>query len=151
MLFPWHFQFLAVIVLIVSLALITERTVLSVVLMAASVFILSGHSGIEIDKKENYYREYNSFFLIKLGEKIKYAGIEKIYVNTSKMREQLYTAHTSHSSVFINMEFNGYMKFEDGTKVHVLSRRKKADLTKALKKISQFLNVRVEDNTVPVE
>jgi len=147
-LFPWHFQFIAIIVLIIALSIVVEKTALSIFLIIASVFVFSGFSGVEIDKEERVYREYISFFLIKDGKKLKYPGIEKIFVSTSKTKQQLYTAHTNHSSIFTNEKFNGYLKFNDGRKIHLLTKRKKENLIKSLKKISAFLEVHVEDNTM---
>jgi hypothetical protein len=145
-LFPWPFQFLAGILLIIGLAILLEKTILSIIMILGSGFVLSGYSGTEIDKTEKAYREYNAFLFIKIGKKIKYIGIEKIFINTSKVKQQLYTAHTSHSSVFTNTEFNGYVKFEDGTKIQLLSNPKKEKLVSELQKIAEFLNVQVEDN-----
>ena len=144
--FPWPFQFLAGILLIMGLAILLDKTILSVIMILGSGFVLSGYVGTEIDKGEKEYREYNAFFFIKNGKKIKYTGIEKIFINTSKMKQRLYTAHTNHSSIFTNTEFNGFVKFDDGTKIQLLSNRKKEKLVSELKKISEFLNVQVEDN-----
>lgn len=146
-LFPWTFQLIAVIVLIAGLSLIVERPVLSICLVFFSGFILSGSEGTEIDKGEKTYRDYKSFFFLKSGSQVKYSGIEKIFVNTSKSRQTVHTAHTNNSSIFENTEFNGFLKFDDGTKIQLLQKRKKADLLRALDEIAKFLNVPVEDNT----
>lgn len=146
-LFPRHFLFLAGIVLIIGLGLITERTSLSIFLMITSVFVLSAYSGTEIDKAENTYREYNSFFLIKSGKKVKYSGIEKIYITSSKVTQQVYS-RSSQSAFFTNTKFNGYLKLDQGKKIYLLNKRKKENLVRSLKKISAFLNVPIEDNTV---
>jgi hypothetical protein len=111
-------------------------------------FILSGSEGTEINRAEKSYLDYKSFFFIKSGNKKKYGDIEKIFVSTSKMKQQLYTAHTNHSSTFENLEFNGFLKFSNGEKVQLLRKRKKSDLIKELKRVGTFLNVPVEDNTV---
>lgn len=147
-LFPWPFQLLAGILLLIGLSIILEKPILSVLLILGSGFVLSGYAGTDVDKTKNLYREYNSFFLIKYGKKIKYTGIEKIFINRSKVKQQLYTAHTSHSSIFTNTEFNAYLKFENGTKIHLLTKRKKENLKRDLKKISAFLEIPVEDNTI---
>jgi hypothetical protein len=107
-LFPWTFQLIAVIVLIAGLALIVERPIVSIGLVLFSGFILSGYEGTEIDKAEKTYRDYKSFFFLKSGSKVTYSGIEKIFVNTSKSRQTVHTAHTSNSSIFENTEFNGF-------------------------------------------
>ncbi len=149
-LFPWPFLFLAVILLIVSVSLIAAKTVVAIVLAIGSMVVLSGYSGIEIDTSQKVYREYMSFLFIKSGKKISYDGIEKIFINTSKVRRQMFTAHTTKSSIYSNVEFNGYLKFDDGTKVHLLSKRQKEKLIKHLNKIAAVLQVQIEDNTASV-
>jgi hypothetical protein len=147
-LFPWPFRFIAVVVLLVGLSLILEKTFLGIGLMLIGGFILSGSEGTEINRAEKSYLDYKSFFFVKSGNKKKYGEIEKIFVSTSKMKQQLYTAHTNHSSTFENLEFNGFLKFSNGEKVQLLRKRKKSDLIKELKRVGMFLNVPVEDNTV---
>src|SRR6187402_2378531 len=97
-LFPWTFRFIAVLVLIAGLALIIDRPFLSIALLLIGGFFLSAAEGIVIDVTEKIYREYNSFFFLKNGNKVKYSGIEKIFIGTSKMKRQVLTAHTNHSS-----------------------------------------------------
>ena len=86
---------------------------------------------------------------MKSGDKKKYSGIEKIFVSTSKTkRQEFYTVHTNHSSIFENLEFNGFLKFNNGEKIQLLRKRKKSELIKELKRVATFLNVPIEDNTV---
>lgn len=145
-LFPWHFLFLAGIVLIIGMGLIVQKPILSILLVTGSVFVLSGYSGTEIDKAAKTYKEYNSFFFfIKNGKKIQYTAIEKLFITRSKVTQRMYS-RTNHAGVFSNIEFNGYIKFQDGTKIQLLNTRKKEKLVSALKKISNFLNVTIEDH-----
>jgi len=146
-LFPWPFQLIAVLVFIAAVSLVTEKPALSILFMIAGVFIISGYEGTEIDIAAKTYKEYKSFFLIKTGNSVSYSGIEKIFINTSKTRQQLYTAHTTKSSIYENIEFNGFLKFDDGEKIQLLTRRNKKELIKALEKISALLQVSLEDNT----
>jgi hypothetical protein len=147
-LFPWPFRLIAVIVLLVGLSLILEKTFLSIGMMLIGGFILSGSEGTEINRTEKSYLDYKSFFFMKSGDKKKYSDIEKIFVSTSKTKQQLHTVHTNHSSIFENVEFNGFLKFSNGEKVQLLRKRKRSDLLKELKKVATFLNVTIEDNTV---
>ena len=147
-LFPWPFRLIAVIVLLVGLSLILEKTFLSIGMMLIGGFILSGSEGTEINRAEKSYLDYKSFFFMKNGDKKKYSDIEKIFVSTSKTKQQLYTAHTTHSSTFENLEFNGFLKLNNGEKIQLLRKRKKPDLIKELNKVALFLNVPIEDNTV---
>lgn len=146
-LFPWTFRFIAVIILIAGLSLIVDRPFLSIALLLVSGFILSAAEGIVIDPTEKNYREYNSFFFLKSGNQVKYSGIEKIFIGTSRTKQQVHTAYTNNSSIFENVEFNGFLKFNDGIKIKLLTKRKKEDLITALDQIARFLDVPVEDNT----
>ena len=146
-LFPWPFLFIGGIVLVIGLALLVENRLASIVLIAVGGFILSGSEGTEIDKAAKSYKEYNAFFFIKSGANVPYSGIEKIFINTSKSKQQFYTAHTTHGSVYENVDFNGFLKFSNGTKIHLLRKRKKEDLMKALQDVASFLDVQIEDNT----
>jgi hypothetical protein len=146
-LFPWPFRFIALVVLLVGLSLILERTFLAIGLMLVGGFILSGAEGTEINRKEKTYVDYKSFFFLKSGEKKKYSGVEKIFVSTSKMQQLLYNVHASHPSTYEHLEFNGFLKFQGGEKIQLLRKRRKSDLMKGLEKVAGFLNVPIEDNT----
>jgi hypothetical protein len=145
-LFPWIFLLVALAVLVMALLTATDRPTLSICLMLASGIVLTGQEGTEIDRYAKRYREYKSFFFIKSGRWINYAEVEKIFVNTSKSSQRLYTAHTTKSSIFENVDYNGFLKFADGKKVHLLKKRKKAELLDALNPIAGFLDVPLEDN-----
>lgn len=146
-LFPWPFHLIAGIVLIVAVSLILERTIVAVAFMVFCGLVLTASEGTEIDLAGRTFQEYKSFFFIKTGTKEKYSGMEKIFINTSKTKQQLYTAHTTKSSIYENIEYNAFLKFDDGTKVHLLRKRKKADLMKRVKKIAAELDVPVDDQT----
>ncbi len=144
-LFPWHFLFLALVVFIIGVAIVAEKTILSICLMIASVFILTAYSGTEINTADKTYTEYNSFFLfIKSGKRMKYGGIEKLFINRSKVTQRMYS-RTNQSSIFSHNEYNGYVKFDDGIKIQLLNKRRKKDLVAAIRKISAFIHVEVED------
>ena len=146
-LFPWPFHFIAGIVLIIAASLIIERTIVALAFIILCGLVLTTSEGTEIDLKEKTFREYKSFFFIKTGTKEQYSGMEKIFINASKSRQQMYTAHTTKSSIYENIEYNAFLKFDDGTKVQLLQRRKKADLMKRVKKIASELDVLVDDQT----
>lgn len=147
LLFPWHFLFLAGVVLIISISLLADRTIPAICLMTVCVFMLSAYSGTEINKADRVYREYMAFFFIKKGKHVKYDSIERIFINRTTTSQRVHTAHTNHSSQFKNVEFNAFIKFDDGTKIHLLTKRNKQKLLVALEKISATLQVPVVDTT----
>jgi hypothetical protein len=146
-LFPWQFQFVGGIILFVAIALSGESLGVSIFLILLGLFILSASEGTEINRETKMVREYKSFFFLKTGQWSPYEGIEKIFVNSSRVTQQMHTAHTNKSSVFTDYEYNGYLKFDDGTKMQLLRKKNKVSLLQSLKSISTFLQVPLEDNT----
>jgi len=149
-LFPWPFHLISGIVLIVAASLIIERTAVAIAFMIVSGFVLTASEGTEIDLSRKTFLEYKSFFFIKSGTSESFSAIEKIFINTSKSRQQMYTAHTTKSSIYENIEYNAFLKFDDGTKVHLLKKRKKDDIIKRINTIAAKLGVPVEDHTIAV-
>lgn len=148
-LFPWHFQLIAILILIAGLTLIITKAVIGLVLIIAGGFILTAASGTEIDISKNKYREYTSFyFILRRGTWKKFNGAEKIFINSTKKSTRVYTAHTNHSSVFTDQEYNVYLKLNDGTKIHLASNTKKEKLAVTLNKAASFLQVPLQDNTL---
>lgn len=149
-LFPWHFMLIAGIFLLAGFGLIAERPLLSLTLIVTSLFILSGYAGTEIDLNNSSFREYRSFFFFfKGGKRQKFNSMEKIYINKSRVAQKVYTAHTNHSSVFSNVEYNAWLKLDDGRKIHLLSKSDKSKLIRILNRVSHSLQVRVDDQTLP--
>lgn len=149
--FPLPFLVLGAIFFIAGAAVFVNHPVISVVLMVAGVLILTAYEGTEIDPSSKTYREYNSFLFIKKGQSRKYNGIEKIFVNSSKVSQRAYTAHTSTSTTFSSTEYNAYLKFDQGEKVFLFSGKNKLKLLKRLNDISRSLNTSVVDNTVRID
>lgn len=149
-LFPWPFQLIAGIVVIVAASLILERTAVALAFIIVSGFVLTAAEGTEIDLSRKTFLEYKSFYFIKSGTRESFSGMDKIFINTSKSRQQMYTAHTTKSSIYENIEYNAFLKFDDGTKVHLLKKRKKDDLMKRISTIAAKLGVPVEDHTIAV-
>lgn len=145
--FPWQFQFVGGILLFVAVLQVSDRVGLSIFLLVFSVFIFSASEGTEINREKKIFREYKSFFFLKTGSWSSYDRIEKIFVNSFKSSQQMFTAHTTKSSIFTNDEFNGFLKFDDGEKIQLLRKKDKASLLQSLKNISTFLEVPLEDIT----
>jgi len=147
-LFPWHFQLFAVVLVIGSIVLFSTNILLALILLSIGILILTGYSGVLINKPEKMYKEYNSFLFIKTGKNINFEAVERLFVNENSISQKTYTAHTLNSSTFKNAIYDGYIKFGDGTKVHLMSKKDKILLMTKLKEIADFLGVAVYDNTV---
>lgn len=147
-LFPWHFQFLAGLALLGAFPMIAVNLYGSIALVIGAAFVMTGSSGLQIHVARKHYREYYSFFFLKSGSWIQYNEIEKVYINQSRVSQTMHS-RAGNSTVYSNVQFNGYIKFDNGEKIHLFSKRNKVSLLNALKEISNKLNVRVDDVTQP--
>jgi len=146
-LFPTQFQFFGILLFIVTIALVVTYPLWSIVTLLLSLLIFTSTSGIEFNPVKKTYRPYHSFFFIKTGKSLHYAGIEKIYINSSHVSQRIYTAHTAQSATFKNEEFDAYVKFTNGKKEYLLTDKKKDRLLHKLKALSAAVQLKVEDNT----
>lgn len=148
MLFPFHFVFMGAVVFIVGLVLIMQRTGVSVILMGIGATILTGTSGIEIDKERLVYREYMGFFFMKTGRWIRFEGIEKIFINSTRVTRTMYGPMSNHSASFTNRQYNAFLKFDDGKKIHLSSKGNKTRLINRVSPVADALEVPIDDQTV---
>jgi len=145
---PWQVKLIGGLLLVAALTVIINYWWLSIVLAVVGLTLLTMHSGTEINVTDQTFREYSSFLFFRRGLIEKYNGIEKVYINSSKVSQKMYTAHTLSSSTFENIVFNAYLKFNDGRKIFLTSRKNKGDLIKLLGPITVDLSVDLTDNTV---
>jgi hypothetical protein len=146
-LFPLQFQFFAVLIAFGSVASIGFSWALSIVLAVLSVTILTARSGFIIDKNEKRYREYSSFLFLKTGTWENYANVDVLFINLSKVTQKLNSAHTSTGITTEGVEYNGYLKFGNGEKVHIDSSKKKKVIIEKLNRLAAYLNVDIMDYT----
>mgnify|MGYP001816433816 CR=1 FL=1 len=145
--FPWHFQLIAVVIVIGSVALFLTNMVLSLVLLIVGMAMLTSYSGILVDTSKKTYRAYYSVLQLKIGDVVSYEGIEKIFVNANKESQKIYTSHTLDSNTFKNIVYDGYLKFMDGNKIHLISKKNKPAVMHKLNEYADFLAVELQDNT----
>ena len=147
-LFAFQFLVLGGVFLLAGIIAAGPYLLVGAALVLIGTVILTAHEGTEISPDARVYREYNSFLFIKTGAGKKYDRIEKIFVNPGRVTRRYYTAHTSSSSTFTDMEYNGYVKFSDGVKVFLLSGRNRDKVITRLKGVADSLNIPFQDNTL---
>lgn len=146
-LFPWQFRLIALLTAIAGLAMVNLHPWITLILVVAGTLVWVSSEGTEIDVDKKTFREYTSFLFIKTGKFQHYQEIEKIYVTKSKQSQQMYTAHTTHSSVFEDVVYNAYLKFTSGEKVHLMTRKDKDKILKELGPLSKKLTLDVVDHS----
>lgn len=145
---PLQAKLIGALFLIGALTVITNYWWLSIILALIGLTILTAYSGTEINFISKTFREYNSYLFIRRGVTEKYHGIERVFINKAKVSQKMYTAHTGSSSTFQSIIFNAYLKFDDGRKIFLTSRKDKVRLIKLLNPVIAVLGVDLTDNTV---
>ena len=140
-LFPWTFRLVALLISIFAISLIIDRTLVAMILLVLCGFVLTGTEGTVINTVSSTYLEYKSFYFVRVGEKVKYPEMEKLYVTSTKSKQIMYTAHTLHSSTFENVDYHGFLKFSDDSTIKLLTSQKKETLMDELRKLSDKLQI----------
>lgn len=147
-LFPFPFFVLGGAVFLAGVGSMTHLPWIAIVLILLGAMVLTAYEGTEISPHKKTLREYNSFlFVIKSGKSVKYESIEKIFINSAKISQRIYTAHTMNSSNFTNVEYNAWLKLGDGSKIFLASDRKKKRLVERFEVIAKSLNTALTDTT----
>ncbi|HEX5170668.1 MAG TPA: hypothetical protein VFW11_15955 [Cyclobacteriaceae bacterium] len=143
---PWYFRLAGILMIIFSLATFSgSYWWFGVVLIPIGTVLVTYASGTEINLVTKKYREYSSILFFKHGEQQKFDEIERIFINASKVTTQIQTAHTTSGSIFTDIEYNAYLKFSNGKKIFVTSRRNKKDLINQLQPIANRLETELVD------
>lgn len=145
---PWYFRLIGVILVIVAIAGFMVNPLLAILFVMVGVLLATSFSGTDIDIEKNRYKEYNTYFFIKSGDENYYSGIEKIFINSAKSSQKIYTAHTLNSKTFDDIIYNAYVKFDEGKKIQILQSKNKEDLLDQLNTVAKFLNTNIQDNTL---
>lgn len=145
---PWQAKLIGALFLFGAIAIISTAWWLSLIFALIGLTVLTAYSGTEINFANNTYREYNSTLFIRKGASKKFCSIEKVFINKAKVSQRMYTAHTSKSSTFHHIIFNAYLKFDDGTKIFLTSRKNKDQLMKIMEPITTILAMDLADDTV---
>jgi hypothetical protein len=145
---PWYVKLLGGMFLFAAFFLATDYWWLAIGLAVVGLALLTWYNGTEIDTEKGRFREYNSCLFIRRGTAEKYNNVEKVFINKANISQTMYTAHTSSSSTFENIVFNAYLKFDDGRKIFLTSRKDKIKLIELLDPLVTLLAVDLIDNTI---
>ena len=141
--FSGIFIFLGVFLLSVGLLLLSTKIIASFILFFFSLIILTSHYRLSINFDTKTFHDYVWFLGFKNGEKGKFERVEYLFVkkNTVSQKMQLKAANST-----IRKEvYDGYLKFSDAEKIHILTKDNKKDVLAKLQEISGKLNTKIVD------
>lgn len=143
---PWYFKLTGALIIVFALTTLSgSYWWVALILIPIGIILITYVSGTEISLDTKSYREYNSMLFIKIGQKEAFHEIEKIFINASKVTSQMHTAHTSSGSIFTHTEYNAYLKFSNGKKIFLTSKKDKKALISELQPIANRLETEFID------
>lgn len=145
--FPFQFIILGVVIIFAGLVLLVENW-WAAGLIVLGLFILTAYNGTEIDLKEKIFREYNSFFYYKSGEKETFNSIDQIYITTSRVSQEIYTKITTTSTIR-SVVYNVYIVFNGDHKVHLVSKKNKDKALKSIEVLLKETGLKLSDYCTP--
>nr|AIA17197.1 Unknown Function [uncultured bacterium] len=145
-LLPWPFHFMAVIVLLISIGMITTHPWIASIFTLACLFVFTAAEGTEIDLQKKAFREYTSIYFVKTGGWVGFDTIEKVYVNRNKVRQNMNPSRTGLTRSVTFMQFSAFVKFNEEEIVELIKHRNKDVVMKKAKAWAEQLNVALYDN-----
>jgi hypothetical protein len=126
-------------ILVMALPVAVASPVWGVLLALLGIIIITTHYGVEIDANSKSYREYTWFLGLKNGKRETYDSIQYFFLKPGRV-SRTYNSRIQ-STTIRDIEYNGFLKFSESEKVHIVSDSEKQ---KALDKI---LNLALKLNT----
>lgn len=141
--FPWTITLLGVLLGLAGLSLMLNGPVIGGILMVICLLTLTTHYRIRIDFDKKIYHDYVWLLGLKIGDKGGFENIEYLFIKKSKVNQ---TMNLRVASTTIRKEvYDGYLKFSDDNKLHLVTNESKKDLLDKLRLISTALKIKIID------
>lgn len=141
--FPWTIIFLGLVLAFVGFLFVVENPIVGVILLLISLIIFTTHYRLKIDFDNKVFHDYLWILGLKNGDKGKFENIEYLFIKKSKVSQ---TMSVRVASTTIQKEvYDGYLKFSEKDKIHLITKDSKNDLIKNLRVISSSLKIKIID------
>ncbi len=137
------FIFLGVFLLSVGLLLLSTKIIAALILFFFSLIIFTTHYRLSIDFDTKTFHDYVWFLGFKNGEKGKFEHVEYLFVKKSTISQKMQLK--AANSTIRKEVYDGYLKFSETEKIHILTKDNKKDVLAKLQEISATLNVKIVD------
>lgn len=141
--FPGHIILLGVLLAIIGLPVMFVKPIIGMILWFISLIIFTTHYRLRIDPENKVYHDYLWILGFRIGEKGKFNTLDYLFIKKSNVSQ---TMRLRVASSTIQKEvFDGYLKFSDQHKIHLLTLDSKENLINKLKFIAALLKTRIID------
>lgn len=141
--FPGTVIFLGVLLLFSGMILIMTSPYVGLVILLVATIIFTTHYRLKVDFENKAYHDYLWILGIKVGEKGKFDKVEYLFIKKSKVSQ---TMRLKAASTTIRKDiYDGYLRFSETSKIHLLTSDDKSELIDRLKSIAEKLNTKLID------
>lgn len=126
-----------------GLAIVFTNPILGAILLLLGIIVLTTHYRLAISLDKKVYHDYVWMLGFRIGDKGSFENIEYLFVKKSKVSQ---TMHVRVASSTIRKEvYDGFLKFSESHKLHLVTKDSKNELIKKLRVISTALTVKIID------
>ena len=120
-----------------------KSVIIGLIILLTSVVIFTTHYRLKINFNNHEFHDYLWIMGLKNGEKGKFQSIEYIFIKKSKVSQKM---NSRASTTTIRREvYDGYLKFSEKDKIHLMTEDNKDTLIKKLNLISAKLQTKIID------
>lgn len=141
--FSWTIIFLGFVLAFLGLLFVVENPVVGVILLLISLIIFTTHYRLKIDFDNKVFHDYLWILGLKNGDKGKFETIEYLFIKKNKVSQTMSVRVAS--TTIVKEVYDGYLKFSEQEKIHLITKDSKKDLVDKLRKISTSLKVKIID------
>lgn len=149
--FSGTIRFTAIPFLFLGIILLFESLVAGIVVTLGSLIAITTHYRLTIDLSTKHFHDYVWFLGFKNGDRGRFETIDYLFVKKKRVSQTI-SARVASTTIRKDV-YDGYLRFSEENKIHLLTSDSKSTVVKQLKTISLALNLRVIDYTeqVPTE
>lgn len=142
--FPWHIKLIGGGLAIAGLvALLSALFIGGIIVLSISVLVLSTHYRCQVDLDKKEYHDYLWVLGMKNGEKKKFEAIEYLFIKKNNISQTM--GLRAATTTIQKSVYDGYLKFSDIDKIHIVTKDSKENLIIKLRPISTNLKVDIVD------
>jgi len=126
------------------LLLFSPQIIIGAILLTSGIIILSTHYRLQINYSARQYSEYVWLLGLKTGiERKPFTSPEYLFIKKIQVNQTLNSR--ANSTTIHKVQYDGFLKFSEDDKVHLMTYDDKKTLFKRLKQIASQLNLKVVD------
>ncbi|QMU29390.1 hypothetical protein [Adhaeribacter radiodurans] len=138
--------FMTVVLLIFGICLIpTYYFLFGVSTLFLLLIVFTTHYGLEINVRDKTFKQYLWILGYKHSRIQSYDLIEYAFIQSSKVSRTLYS--TATSTTFTSRVYNGYLKFSEENKIHLIQALEKESVLNKLHFLARDLKIEIVDFT----